>query len=498
MFLDNGVEFSLKVLINKEKNKVLFAEVDSDFAEVVLSFLTLPLGKIVRVLKKHYGDKDATTPFNIGSLTTLYDGLSNLDGINLRSTFRKSMLLNPVSSFQGECRKLKLDISDPLTARYFSCPDWNCTHRWSSKVAMRGDTTVTCLCGKTKNKSVYLDESETSLHGSGGVFTIKTTSFLISDDLRMVPNLAVGFVQTLGNLGITDTKGAELRNVTFGFNEVMDLLKGSLTSRTPLTDLILNKTKVYDDFARLKYEAGISFQEKENLEATKKMNLRLVVKKSNNKLLFAQGDDDFVDLLFSFLTIPLGGVECLLGSNSCLKSIDNLYKSVVDFIDDKYWVSPSIKNRVMKPNLPKGYVSEGTILPLSEQVTLYYHRDMNQKKEWLSYSIGKDSGLFRETVFRRGQENFVRGTKMYMVTDDLTVTPMCMTSTLSILKKMEIPLSDVKEVEVRVGLQEALSILKASLTSTSALTDGLKINSMFKKQPNHARAFIRRFAKLFN
>ncbi|KAL7147762.1 hypothetical protein ABFS83_06G128700 [Erythranthe nasuta] len=496
MFLDNGVEFSLKVLISKEKNKVLFAEVDSDFAEVVLSFLTLPLGTIVRVLMKHYGDKDAT-PVNIGSLTTLYDGLSNLDGINVRNTLRKSRLLNPVSSFEGECRKLKLDISDPLTARYFSCPDWNCTHRWS-KVAMRGDTTGTCVCGKMKNKSVCLDESETAVHGSGGVFTIKTTSFLISDDLRMVPNLAVGFVQTLRNLGITDTKGAEQRNVTFGFNEVMDLLKGSLTSRTPLTDLILNKTKVYDDFARLKYEAGISFQEKESLEATKKMNLRLVVKKSNNKLLFAQGDDDFVDFLFSFLTIPLGGVECLLGSNTCLKSIDNLYKSIADFIDDKYWVSPRLKNRVMKPNLPKGYVSEGTILPLSEQVTLYYHRDMNQKKEWLSYSIGKDSGWFREMVFRRGQENFVRGTKMYMVTDDLTVTPMCMTSTLAILKKMEIPLSDVKEVEVQVGLQEALSILKASLTSTSALTDGLKINSMFKKKPNHASAFIRRFAQLFN
>ncbi|KAL7108723.1 hypothetical protein ACP275_06G130500 [Erythranthe tilingii] len=498
MFLANGVEFSLKVLINKEKNKVLFAEVDSDFAEVVLSFLTLPLGTIARVLKKHYGDKDARTPVNIGSLTTLYDGLSNLDGINLRYQFRKAMLLNPVSSFEGECRKLKLDISDPLTVKYFSCPDWNCTHRWS-KVAMRRDTTVTCLCGKTKNKGVCLDESETSLHGSGGVFTIKTTSFLISDDLRMVPNVAVGFVQTLGNLGITDTKGAELRNVTFGFNEVMDLLKGSLKSRTPLTDLILNKTKVYGDFARLKYEAGISFQEKEKLEATKKMNLRLVVKKSNNKLLFAQADDDFVDFLFSFLTIPLGGVECLLGSNTCLKSIDNLYKSIADFIDDKYWVSPRIKNRVMKPNLPRGYVSEGTILPLSEQVTLYYHRDMNQKKEWLSYSIGKDnSGWFREMVFRRGQENFVKGTKMYMVTDDLTVTPMCMTSTLSILKKMEIPLSDVKEVEVHVGLQEALSILKASLTSTSALTDGLKINNMLKKQPNHARAFIRRFAQLFN
>ncbi|XP_012841445.1 PREDICTED: uncharacterized protein LOC105961736 [Erythranthe guttata] len=239
----------------------------------------------------------------------------------------------------------------------------------------------------------------------------------------------------------------------------MDLLKGSLMSRTPLTDLILSKTKVYDDFAGLKYEARVSLQEKKKLDATKKMNLNLVVKKSNNKLLFAQADDDFVDFLFSFLAIPLGEVECLLGSNTCLKSIDNLYKSIVNFIDDKYWVSPRIKNRLLKPNLPNGYVSEDTLLPLSEQVVLYHHRDINQKKEWLSYSIGKDSGWFRANMFSRGRENFVKGTKMYMVTDDLTVTPMCMTSTLTILKKMEIPLSDVKEMEVHVGLKEVTNII---------------------------------------
>ena len=39
-------EFSLKVMINRQKTKVLFAEVDSLFADILLSFLTLPLGRI--------------------------------------------------------------------------------------------------------------------------------------------------------------------------------------------------------------------------------------------------------------------------------------------------------------------------------------------------------------------------------------------------------------------------------------------------------------------
>ncbi|KAK4401659.1 hypothetical protein Sango_0906600 [Sesamum angolense] len=44
------VKFSLRVMMNKEENKVLYAEVGSSFADVLLSFLTLPLGTIVRLL----------------------------------------------------------------------------------------------------------------------------------------------------------------------------------------------------------------------------------------------------------------------------------------------------------------------------------------------------------------------------------------------------------------------------------------------------------------
>ncbi|KAK6134779.1 hypothetical protein DH2020_031449 [Rehmannia glutinosa] len=79
------VKFTLKVMINKQKSKVLFAEAGSDFVDVLLSFLTLPLGRIVMVLNDHYGDK---TPA-IGSLTTLYKGLSNLDDVHFPSMFDK-------------------------------------------------------------------------------------------------------------------------------------------------------------------------------------------------------------------------------------------------------------------------------------------------------------------------------------------------------------------------------------------------------------------------
>lgn len=42
----------VKLFVDKEKKKVLFAESDKDFVDVLFSWLTLPLGTIVRLLSK--------------------------------------------------------------------------------------------------------------------------------------------------------------------------------------------------------------------------------------------------------------------------------------------------------------------------------------------------------------------------------------------------------------------------------------------------------------
>ncbi|KAI3457331.1 hypothetical protein Pfo_013994 [Paulownia fortunei] len=467
------VKFSVKVMINKQKTKVLFAEAESDFADVLLSFLTLPLGKIVKVLEKHYGDQAPV----LGSLTTLYKGLANLNSDHFWTEGGKQMLLNPRSSFEARCRKLKLNVDNTQPTKYYTCANWDCGNSRYSNVSMYYDT-ARCVCGKSLKREVGIKESEAG-DGDCGVFTMKTASFIISDHLRMLYNVSV--IQTLSNFGITDTDGAEIRNVTFGFNEIMDLLKGSLFSRTPLTDLVLNKRQI--DSATPKSELGILLHqmEKEAPSNSKKMILRIMVTKSTNKLLFAQAEEDFIDFLFGLLTIPLGGVECLLGSNTSLENIDNLYRSIANINGDKYVKTQDTKTMLLKPKLPHGYISNYQILPLSEESApvLYYYGNYSRNEEWLSLSPIWGSTAVE---YRKGQGNYVKGPRTYMVTDDLTVKPMCMTSSVSILNKLKIPLSDVKELELHIGLKEALSILKASLTSTSALTSSL-INPMLKKQP---------------
>ncbi|KAL6554104.1 hypothetical protein OROMI_019777 [Orobanche minor] len=163
--------------------------------------------------------------------------------------------------------------------------------------------------------------------------------------------------------------GAEVRSVTFGLNEIMELLKGSFLSRAPLTNLVLKNEMVSDSVAP-KFKPGVSLlhhrTKKEATANSTALILKVIVQKSTSKLLFAEADEYFVDFLLSLLTIPLGGVEYLLDSSTSLKNIDNLYQSIACPNLDKY-LRVAEKTRLTKPMLPHGYLSENQIFGLIEE-----------------------------------------------------------------------------------------------------------------------------------
>jgi hypothetical protein len=66
---------------------------------------------------------------------------------------------------------------------------------------------------------------------------------------------------------------------------------------------------------------------------------QLFIDKEKQKVLFAESDKEFVDVLFSFLTLPLGSIVRLLGKQSGVGCPDEVYKSVSCFY--KYRVFPA-------------------------------------------------------------------------------------------------------------------------------------------------------------
>ncbi|XP_057792646.1 uncharacterized protein LOC131009368 [Salvia miltiorrhiza] len=448
------VKVSLKVMMNKQKSKVLFAESDSDFVDILLSFLTLPLGRTVKVLEKHYGDEAPT----IGSLNNLYRSLANLDSSHFVTEGAKQTLLDSASSFEDKYKMLKVDISDSPPAEYFVCS--SCANRRLRCDSIYYDSISCYYCEDTMSKEVVEKSCEAD-GPSDGVFTKHTSSFLISNDLHILPKNA-RFLTTVGILGITvtDMDNAVSIKVDFGISEIMKLLKASLMSPTPLSDLILNKSTTL-------MNNSTPVVESRSNHSSRYFSLKVMIQKSTGKLLYAQTNEDFVEFLFNLLSIPLGRVEHLLilsSDNMCFKAINNLYRSTTNLIDAKHFKNGDVKDRLRLPMLLHGCMSSNLIILGS--VAEVYYRDRK-------YSSVK---------FPKGKGIYLQKSQSYLVKDDLTVVPYCFVTILSSLREQKIPISDVEEVQLKIESKETLSILKASLTSTTVLSDAL-LSLLPKKQP---------------
>ncbi|GER53236.1 hypothetical protein STAS_30747 [Striga asiatica] len=459
---NKGAKFSLKIVTNKQKTKVLFAEADSQFVDVLLSFLTLPLGKIVKVLASHYEDSCSA----IGSLTTLYNSLADLDISNFEAEAGKRILLDPKSPSAAKCN-LKININDYWVTRYFCCPDLSCDYSKKKNMSLYWGI-ATCGCGKPLTRKVPL-RSDKMLSSNGG-FVVSGSTFVISDDLMIMPNSPSSVLQILGNLSITDNDW-DLKDVTIGYNEVMDLLRGLFLSRTPLTDIVISNGQI-----NLAMQAQLiipppKVERKRTFDYSESIDLKVIMQKSTNKLLFAQADEVFIDFLFGLLMIPIGEVGRLLDCKTFLTNVHNLYLSANNLIDGNYIFDSENATSLVNPTLPHGYVSNNQILPLVEEEAgkMYYYQGPGTKNgDFMSDSPFIGGSCLKVTEFKFG--SLFKGPRIYMVNDDLSVTPASSTSYLSNLGRLKIPLSDVTERVVRVGLEEAFNILKASLVSKHALS----------------------------
>jgi len=90
--------------------------------------------------------------------------------------------------------------------------------------------------------------------------------------------------------------------------QVIDILKLSLVSKTPLTDFFFKKK--YSEVVNA-LEDSICKIGKATSEGGSQISVKVVRRKSTGEILFAEAGDDFINFIFGFLTLPLGGVLAL-------------------------------------------------------------------------------------------------------------------------------------------------------------------------------------------
>ncbi|KEH23018.1 DUF674 family protein [Medicago truncatula] len=448
-------QVSLKLLVNKETNKVLFAEAGKDFVDVLFSFLTLPLGTIARLVEK----ESSVGPVTLGCLNSLYHCVEDLDEGCLGTKINKEMLLQPANSSEDYCSSLKLNIDDTEPTKYFLCTKFpSCVDRCLSISLDK----FKCRCKNPLNRSVMMKHFRNGFVNSGATFIIK-------DDLTVMPNsMDVTNFSLLQNFGIKSASSVKEMNVSVTKEKVLNLLKCSLFSKTLLTDLFLRGNK----------------DRKPSLERPRffQITLKLVTRKSDNKFLYAQGEHDFADMLLNFLVCPLGGIVRLLGGSS-LGSIDALHHSIA-YLDICNFVSEKEKDMIVVPRLAYQYfLLSKEILPSRlNNYCCYYqprkfdiegiaHNQIFMTNERI-YDWGDFCELYPESP-KVSYQGYVKGPRIYVATDDLVISPLSPITLLDLLNRFKTSVGDLKEKVVTIGIKECLSILKAALTSTSALSNGL-------------------------
>ncbi|KAK9940681.1 hypothetical protein M0R45_017328 [Rubus argutus] len=457
----------LKALVAKGRNEVIFIESDSDFVDVLLSFLTIAMGTIISL------GRNCAVPLGIGCMKNLYESVENVDVLDFRNSTCREMLLCPRNRAEFQCKNLQLKIYDGELTKFFYCS--KCTPDKSNLLSYcSGDRCPCCHCNMSSEMNCC------SLEDDDSGFVKERSRFIVTDNLQVLPPLIQSSICLFTKFGVVDKNSIEEMTINVAIDDVLHLLMCSFVSKTPLTKILLKKEPVPEPSnININGRIHVKIQNVgDNTNEEDNISIKLVVSKSKETVCYAEAGDDFVSLLFSFLTLPLGSILKKMGNTSSLKGCtDQLYYSVQD-LDEQYLKSNSHKELLVNPRLVPGfcypnllgieeasyswigndddmfgYATDSLLIPSN---SLYQLEVKDPKSQ---YSAGKSA---------RG---FLKGPVMFIVTDNLIIRPISPVFGISVLDQLNVSFNDIDVQSVHVGKEEAWRILIASFLGNSALTN---------------------------
>ena len=246
-------KFPLKLLADKEENLVVVAEASGDFIDTLFSFLTLPLGTIIRLVSKNQQHDQLA---EVGCINNLYHSVESSSDEVFWNHICKQMLLHPRNPCESLCQKLKLNVDDTKPSRYFMCSS-NCgvgSERglstfegasccscgvkllakpsryfmcsssygmWSKRFLMSTfEGASCCLCGKLMNKQVKLLGDPSEEPDGDGAFVKGEVKYLVFDDLKVLQNSLSNFAEELVQRDYKDINKLTERLQNVGLTEV--------------------------------------------------------------------------------------------------------------------------------------------------------------------------------------------------------------------------------------------------------------------------------------
>ncbi|CAN6218591.1 unnamed protein product [Urochloa humidicola] len=238
--------------------------------------------------------------------------------------------------------------------------------------------------------------------------------------------------------------------------------------------------------------------------------LKLLVDKRTRRVLYAEARKDAVDFLIGLLRVPAGLAVRALAAHGerAPGSLGSLYAGARG-LDDAFFATaaPPDRDALLSPALPSaasalllgGAGGEGALgaPPPLPPPRRYFRcaaytspcrgnptnltdvagapcpacrQPMTVEMRW---APGDAHGRLQAQEARgEGAGGYVKEVVTYLVMDDLTVVPMSTISAIMLLKKFSVKdCSALEEMTVELGTKQTVMLLKASLQSSTALTD---------------------------
>ncbi|CAI0467699.1 unnamed protein product [Linum tenue] len=207
---------TLKLLINKKTNKVLFAEAGKDFVDFLFTLLSFPLGTVIKLLSKNR---------MVGCLGNLYQSIEELGDAFFQPKIGKATVLNPKIPFRPSGSTLLLsdggeDGIGSTTRKFYLCPSYH------KNVADNPRAKCPQCSSKMRLEFSFLkappaaDEAVDHMYSEEGGLVKGVITYMVMDNLEVKPMSTISSITMLKKYTPEEIGDLEEKVIELGMDEV--------------------------------------------------------------------------------------------------------------------------------------------------------------------------------------------------------------------------------------------------------------------------------------
>ncbi|XP_047967521.1 uncharacterized protein LOC125211670 [Salvia hispanica] len=219
---------SMKLLIDTQGKRVLFAEVGKDCVDFLFHILSLPVATIISL---------PNAQKLVGSLSNLYQSLETLNDAYILPDKKKDIYLKPIPPVSSLVPLLALTDANQLQKKFYKCNSSSTSY--CSGSYMSDDPRATCpSCGWLLSKSMtYVPHPAVKVKPEDGGLVKGVVTYMVMDDLMIMPISTISSITILNKFNIKDLSTLEEKDVTLGMDQALKLVKTSMHSKKVLTEV---------------------------------------------------------------------------------------------------------------------------------------------------------------------------------------------------------------------------------------------------------------------